>query len=438
MLDPTEFRRILHNGLGRAILYLRDHDATPHRETILYACLHDTVFDRLMNPSNADYIYEVLGLTGDVEFYRAALLDGLRKPDEDFYLGQICDLLKCFAQQGDVAARRALYEAFDRDAANDGARFAIVALDGLPGFLHIANGVGEAAATDQDFWEGAYFLSQLEDRYGAEIVQKDVTSALANNPRIAAYIAAIEKRQQRPAPSARVRFDPKTMEYDELKTIVANKGRWSAISLRQWGRQASDADMARLADDVLAEANLARLHIYLRVFAERPFPRGHEPLLRFVDSPDRRVIETAIDALSNFEHPDIRALALSLLQSRLWATLNLLAHNFQEGDYRLIEAAMGQIAGQNDEKWHWVEIALHHLVDRYPSVAATNSLLLLYEHGQCSLCRHGAIKALHQLGTLPEAIRHECEFDADFGLRANARRHFREEAEGTDSSLRSE
>ena len=37
-MEPAEFRRVLHNGLGRAIRYLREHDAAPHREALLHAC----------------------------------------------------------------------------------------------------------------------------------------------------------------------------------------------------------------------------------------------------------------------------------------------------------------------------------------------------------------------------------------------------------------
>lgn len=163
MMDPAEFERLLHNGRGRAILYLRDHDATPHREAILYACLHDTVFDAQVNGSNAEYLYEVISLTNEADFYRDALLQGLRSPEEAYDFGHMCDLLRCFAQQGDQKARQALYDAFAQNEAIYEARFAIVDLDGLPGFLHIAEHSGAAAANDADFWEGEYFLNQLEE-----------------------------------------------------------------------------------------------------------------------------------------------------------------------------------------------------------------------------------------------------------------------------------
>lgn len=39
-MDIREFKRILNLGLGRAILYLREHDPAPYREAILADCLH--------------------------------------------------------------------------------------------------------------------------------------------------------------------------------------------------------------------------------------------------------------------------------------------------------------------------------------------------------------------------------------------------------------
>jgi len=36
-----EFERLLHLGLGRAVLFLRAHDATPYREALVRACVHE-------------------------------------------------------------------------------------------------------------------------------------------------------------------------------------------------------------------------------------------------------------------------------------------------------------------------------------------------------------------------------------------------------------
>jgi hypothetical protein len=37
-VEVSEFRRLLHIGLGRTVLYLQNHDSTPYRDVILEAC----------------------------------------------------------------------------------------------------------------------------------------------------------------------------------------------------------------------------------------------------------------------------------------------------------------------------------------------------------------------------------------------------------------
>lgn len=426
-LDPVQFRHFLHNGRGRAILELQTHDAAPHREAILYSCLHDTVFDRQFG-DDAQYIYEAIGLTGERTFYRDALLAALREPQEVYYLGQICDLLRLFATDGDHAARRALYEAFDREQ-DYNAMFAVVALDGLPGFLHVAESVGASTLADEEWWEREYFLSQLDDRHGAEVVRETVAAAAARSPEIAAYVAAIEKQRRQPK-TKRVRFDPATMGYRELKEIVTSNGRWSPASLRRWGCGASDDELTRLAQDVLAETNPKRRAAYLHVFAERQFPLGHEALIPLIDSAEPRERNAATAALSNFSHPEVRALALHLLTTKqAQRGVALLRGNYRDGDYALIEAALAQPTARDEADQHWFEMEIRQLVEDKPTPAATSTLLSIYEQGRCLLCRYSTVKLLHRLGTLPESIRHECEFDANFDLRDAARRHFRDEGE---------
>jgi hypothetical protein len=40
--EAQEFERLLHIGLGRAILFAQQNDLSPYRDLILHACLHNT------------------------------------------------------------------------------------------------------------------------------------------------------------------------------------------------------------------------------------------------------------------------------------------------------------------------------------------------------------------------------------------------------------
>jgi hypothetical protein len=62
--------------------------------------------------------------------------------------------------------------------------------------------------------------------------------------------------------------------------------------------------------------------------------------------------------------------------------------------------------------YHCMGIDVRHFVEAHRSEEAERSLLLLYENGPCSLCRHGAVEELIAIDRLPAWIREECQYDA--------------------------
>jgi hypothetical protein len=62
--------------------------------------------------------------------------------------------------------------------------------------------------------------------------------------------------------------------------------------------------------------------------------------------------------------------------------------------------------------YHCMGIDVRRFVEAHRSEEAERSLLLLYENGPCSLCRHGAVEELIAIDRLPAWIREECQYDA--------------------------
>src|SRR5207253_5648994 len=60
-----EFERLLHLGLGRAVLFLRGHDARPYREAIVHACVQHLGYDAQLESSRATYLFDVIEATHD-------------------------------------------------------------------------------------------------------------------------------------------------------------------------------------------------------------------------------------------------------------------------------------------------------------------------------------------------------------------------------------
>jgi len=53
--NPIEFQKMLHAGMGRAILFLMNQDAAQYRDVILDACLHNYAYDQQCEGSRRVY-----------------------------------------------------------------------------------------------------------------------------------------------------------------------------------------------------------------------------------------------------------------------------------------------------------------------------------------------------------------------------------------------
>src|SRR5262249_26078764 len=144
-------------------------------------------------------------------------------------------------------------------------------------------------------------------------------------------------------------------------------------------------------------------------------------LVELARSDDWRVANGAVSALAHISHDTVRELALERLRTSERAAhgVELLAKNYREGDYRLIEAL--NVRGMDDWACHRLGIEVRHFVEKHLSHEAVASLRLLYEHGPCSLCRGGVVELLLKLDGLTDAMRAECRYDASAEVRSLAR-----------------
>ena len=118
-MEAQEFERLLHIGLGRAILFAQTHDLAPYSDRILHACLHNIAYDPQCEGSRARYMFDIIHLTDQVQFYREHILAALARsePSGDWDSYQLFDFARLFAQSGDTVARQLIYDTFVRNAA---------------------------------------------------------------------------------------------------------------------------------------------------------------------------------------------------------------------------------------------------------------------------------------------------------------------------------
>lgn len=412
-----KFASVLEKGLGRPHVYLQSQSDEPYRETILHACTHDLVYDKQCEDHRGPYLFELIQLTSDPLFYSEPILRALPLATEGRIIGQLAAIARRMAQNGDSAARQALYStvlANTKRQEFNGAE-ELIELDGLEGFLSFAPYY--IGSPPDDLWEFGYSIGRLEDRIGKEEAWTALESAAVELPALKTLIDAVRRDREESRLSVQNRRQNVPSDPGEFKTIFEKQPKHAVGLSLSWSRLASDEAVERAARDFLAEEDPDRLRAYLRVFERRRFPLDHGRLLLLAKSSNDDLAWRAIRALARISHPSIRALAMELASDpdRCGEAVRLFAANYQGGDHTLVESILNRPL--RPDAYHALGYGVFDVVDAHPDSCWTDTLELLYQNGPCSICRGGAIKRLQSLDALREWMRQECCYDADTGTR---------------------
>jgi HEAT repeat protein len=419
----AEFERVLGRGLGRAVLFLRQHDARPYRDAILHACTHWTGYDQQVEGTRTIFLRDVLDATGHEHRFVPRILAALKGVTDRRDAIQLVFLVLAFAKDGYDEARTALYEAFDRNDTEEAflGFDAIIRLDGLEGFRYVAERMGAALLNDPHASvEADHARWEAKEAVGEEAVQRVL--AEADTPALRAFVQALEwDDEDRPVRSAALP-KPDDATYEQVRQVIATSRPSSTgvLGLRRWGEHASADDLAQAAADLLDEEDDHRLISHLRIFEWRAFPLTPDRLLRLMDHPDVPLMLAASRALSQVADPRVRALGLEILAdpdrhgARKSAGAQLLVASYQAGDEAIL---IDLLRSQCDEDArHWIGMGAIDILKANPSASAVPVLYALYEYGPCSFCRWRSVGRLRKLGKLPDWMLEECRYDANLDL----------------------
>ena len=429
-ITKAEFERAVHRGLGRAVLWLQRSEIVPDRDFLLYACTHDLAYDRQTEDSRALYMFDVIRATSEPEWYVQAMQRTLAEWDENqeeagnkendiglpVSISQMSDLLALAAQNGDLAAKQSLYAFFEKYAASAFTLYsadALVAMDGLEGCLFAVRQWIINPPQEDDQWYEGYLLREVDEQFGSEAVDTLLEQASHVEPAIGAYLTKFREERAPRHERRKRRPKPDKPDYAELRELIFNTSiRYCPMVWARYGERLPAADAQQLAFELLAETDPLPLARYLLLFRRRPFPLDHAPLLTLAQSEKQEVAAAARAALTQIEHPSVRALALELLDDSLrpWELIEMLTRNFCPGDEKAVERVLSK-AWDADEM-HQITLRMRRLAEANPQPALAGALLRLYEEGWCTMCRHGVLELLTQFGPLPPSITEECRFDA--------------------------
>lgn len=422
-MDIEHFTRSLVSGRGDIVLYLQTHAAAPYRDALLRACLHNVAFDPMSNGDRYDYLYDLIQLTSEPQSFRDHILAALPTADiEDYSRQQLYGLAGRFAANGDEEARRLMYDTWAatietaEGTPGDGE---IIELDGLQGFLFVADKLGALVlrdnATDEIDHMPLFHLGEVvsEDDMPATLEQ-----ATADNANIAAYVAAVrqqeaeEKRERREFNESQ--WD-KQRSFAELEAMLAkNSGKIRFSTAHAWARNATNEDFQQAAEAFLREKDPQRQESLMRLFEHRDFPLDPAQLVALAHDEDYDTAYAAMKVLKRIEHPAVRALALELLDvpNRQFLAVELLVKNHEDGDESCIErVALSSFS--NDQWHHWFGQGARDVFDKHPKPENVPVLIALYQREACAYCRGWDVNALMELDAVPEWMIAEMLHDGD-------------------------
>lgn len=410
-METIEFQRILTLGLGRAVLYLRNHDAHPYREIILDASLHNRAHDPQVEGSRASYMLDVMRASGDISLFADAVLQSLSNADDDWDTLQRFQLARLLAQNGHPDSRQAMYSAFEaRKLRSSDIATEFIELDRIQGLLFAVGQIGMQLTGNPEQWADSYLLEEARDICGREAVDAALKDAAEADDNVRAYLEAVKGNSALRADVPRP--NPKDLTYNQIRSLIETKQ--AGGLLRKWAQTASDCDLEDAAHDLTQEHDPQRLKSCFKLFWKRRFPLGPAPLLRFVELQDGPVPRHALRALANLEDESIRRLAFRLIEieSPLRSySIDLLVNNFCDGDHRTVESWCN--AENDPDVVNAFDRSLRDFFAAHPDADTEKRLLRsFYEREPCAHCRCYIVERLIHLNGLTADIRRECEYDS--------------------------
>jgi hypothetical protein len=424
-MDQTQFASYLAQGLGRPYLFFQQHDPAPYIAELFQACLYNPAYDRQCEGSRATYFYQLIQLTNRSPWFRQQLLDALSDPNDAMDLDQLFDFALIYARGGDAIARRVLYEQAGEQAScgNTSGAYQLIDLDGLPGFLFIANRFGEAMQSDHTLWDDNHLLRHLESIGEHHSLDRLRAAANPNYPYVSSYLDAIAatQAQQHQAPRTVLVGKP----YLSIREHIDRaEGRFSFSQLKRWGATADDVHLKQAAADFLQETEPQRILAYLAIFGKRAFPFGSEALVPYIWNKHERIARWSIQAISQFQEPSVRNLGFTLIQAHhhVGDALDIFIRNYQAGDDRYLADLLAR--AEEKDLLHAIGFGLNDIFIAHPNPTVEAIFLDLYERGPCSLCRERFVERLLDINCLPSWMETETQYDANPNIHQTITKHW--------------
>jgi hypothetical protein len=408
----------LQKGLGRAALWAREgclEDAP-----LLEACLQDRRYDRQIEDTRGDWLWQLIQTVGAQARFRTPILHALYELSEEANAKQLCELARYYAATGDETFRGRLYEIVARRPVADApwvGEEEIIALDGEAGFAFAAGIRGRELANREWDWNDKSLADEGIECLGQERLNclLKATTDESLHRFLAAWhqkVAKIVEPGRVPPLEERMRLIPLA---EIITTAQADTPRLG--HLRSWGRFADPVDLEAILRLLFAAKDPKVITRLLRIFSGRALPQFDARLFELCNHSEATVRWGALQALAQNSHASIREFARSELERGVCERflVSLLIRNFEAGDENWLLNAI-QLPGDVCEL-HWLLMDVLNVLENNPVADVRQLATAVYALTPCANCRFDAVRLMHKRDATPEWMRREGCFDSDADCR---------------------
>ncbi len=384
---------------------------------ITWAALKNLSYDNQSEGSRGKYIYELFKISKNKEKIRAAILKGLATESEDTWaLVQLFDLAGFLAKDGDLQARKAIYDRFYKktiQGSESAGQETIIELDRLEGLKYIAEATGKELLKDPNEWTDGSLVSYFQSKIPDIDVLKELKKASRTNPYIKAYTNAISVSNK---PEIKKKETRKIIEI--IYERIAKNSKYPIWSSE--AEKLSKEEIKKLATDFVNSTDKLKQETYLRVFSKVKYPFDIKTIFKIAKEPiskKNRRVEFAIYVLSFFKSSELRRYAVKKIRtsSKPDYYTNLLASNYKMGDGKLLKSLVDRT--NNETKIHNLAISFVEIYRANRTKDCKLPLLALYDKLNCGIHREDIIKIMIENQVLTEKIKLEIPYDSDSGIR---------------------
>jgi hypothetical protein len=423
VLIQERFRSSIERGTGEAHLILKENLDIDFSRFIIKASIRNCAYDPQCEGDRSIYLSELISISPQKEAIIEELLKILlNKRSDDWGLVQLFELVRLFAEDGNLKAREILLKRFEKNSKPSyqfAGQHSIIALEGISGLIKVAEIRGKILMQDKEDWEDSWVIDDFQSANRRLKVYDILEKEAKSNVYIKTYLDSVKNHiWSLPKRQKRKKYSYKVLN-EKIKTGPL-RGVLEKVKI-----DLSERDIKRLADDFLRENDRKKQESYLKIFEHIKYPYHYHHILDIAkgkDSKEDRCKYFALEALRHFEGEDLRRYAVQKINKLKNPSLYLplLVSNYREGDHKMLASIAER--NNNYDAIHSIVCGLIDIYIANPTPECKEPLEAMYNKLNCGIHREDVIRILKSNGVLSNKIEEELQYDSYTEIRKLARK----------------